>query len=148
LSQIEKTNLHKLNELKGESIGLFCFADERPLAGVAGCIDWRICGQLSRVLQNEFFSAETSEMLMLPVSGRFGTRRLFLFGLGAADAWNAKQCAKVLKHAALVMRKAGVDDLVLAAPARFGAPEVETQFAEIACRELGNTLSRVLVSGH
>jgi len=126
---------------------LFCFADERPLAGVAGCIDWRICGKLSRILQNGFFSAEASEMLMIPVGGRFGPRRLFLFGLGASKDWNAKICVKGIKHAVLVMRKAGVGDLILAAPALHNDPHVESQFAEIACRELVEKLNRVLVSG-
>ena len=41
-----------------DSLCVFVSEDERPLEGVAGYLDWRLCGQLSRVLIQKFFTGE------------------------------------------------------------------------------------------
>ena len=81
-------DLHGLAGLDAESLGLFCFTDERPLSGVPGFVDWRLCGAISRLLLGGLFSGQRDETLMLPVTGPLRVRRIFLFGLGSLSNTN------------------------------------------------------------
>ena len=141
----EEIDLSKLNRLQGEALGLFCWSDEHPLCGVAGFVDWRVCGKLSRVLLDRFFLAEPAEVILVPVGGRFGPRRLFLFGLGASRDFTPARCTKVVRTAAEVIVRAGVSELILGAAASRKHPEREAAFVRTAFEALGDRLSRVLV---
>ncbi|HEY1333477.1 MAG TPA: peptidase M17, partial [Myxococcaceae bacterium] len=47
--------LDALDPLPVDTVCLFVSEDERPLGGAAGFVDWRLCGQLSRLLVDGFF---------------------------------------------------------------------------------------------
>jgi len=62
--------------------GLLVFVGpERPLQGLAGLADWRLCGAISRALRTGVFEARPEEALLLPSQGRLGASRIFCFGL-------------------------------------------------------------------
>ena len=46
-------SLPRIDELTYDTLVLAHFADERPLRGVGGLIDWRLNGALSRLLRRE-----------------------------------------------------------------------------------------------
>jgi len=54
---------------------------ERPLQGLAGYADWRLCGAISRAIRNDLFGAAPGEALLLPSGGRIAPARVFCFGL-------------------------------------------------------------------
>jgi hypothetical protein len=54
---------------------------ERPLQGLAGYADWRLCGAISRAIRNGLFAAAPGEALLLPSGGRIAPARVFCFGL-------------------------------------------------------------------
>jgi hypothetical protein len=69
-----------------DALVLSFFGDERPLRGVAGLCDWRLCGRLSRLLRAGRLSGLRGEVtLMPPPGGRLPFGRLFFFGLGESD---------------------------------------------------------------
>jgi cytosol aminopeptidase family protein len=69
-----------------EALVLSFFGDERPLRGVAGLCDWRLCGRLSRLLKGGRISGLRGEVTMMPPpGGRLPFGRLMLFGLGESD---------------------------------------------------------------
>lgn len=59
------------------------FADERPLLGLAGLLDWRSSGRLSAILRSGFFTGFGSERLLTLGERRWPIDRLVLIGLGA-----------------------------------------------------------------
>jgi hypothetical protein len=54
---------------------------ERPLQGLAGFADWRLCGAISRAIRTGVFHAGAGEALLLPSGGRISPARVFCFGL-------------------------------------------------------------------
>ncbi|MEK7705950.1 MAG: M17 family peptidase N-terminal domain-containing protein [Myxococcota bacterium] len=113
------------------AIGLFCFADVRPLGGVAGYVDWRALGALSRCIIGGLFSGRRDETLLVPLFGRGGVRRVFLFGLGPLGACDEAVLGQACTQALAVMRRAGVQDVVLAAPSAPLKLQLETQFVGV-----------------
>lgn len=69
-----------LDELDVDSLAVFV-GPERPLQGLAGWVDWRLCGALSRALRDGFYDGGEREALLLPSAGRVGAARVFFFGL-------------------------------------------------------------------
>lgn len=73
-------SLTALDALDVDSLAVFVGA-ERPLQGLAGWADWRLCGALSRALRDGFYGGGEREALLLPSAGRIGAARVFFFGL-------------------------------------------------------------------
>ena len=57
-------------------------ADERPLRGEAGLVDWRVCGAISRQLADGFVAGKRGEAVLLPAPRPLRASRLLLMGLG------------------------------------------------------------------
>ena len=103
-------SLEHLDGLGGyDSLCLFVGEDERPLRGAAGFVDWRMCGQLSRVLRNQFFTGKEGDTLLLPSGGRFPSGRIFVIGLGPTKKLDAAALGRVLEKAAQTLVKAKVE---------------------------------------
>jgi hypothetical protein len=64
------------------------FSDERPLLGLAGLIDWRGSGCLSRVVRSGFCSSAPREQVLLPCDRRLPVDRLVLIGLGPREQYD------------------------------------------------------------
>lgn len=110
-------SLDALDALSGvESLCCFVTEDERPLSGAAGFLDWRLCGELSRVLRSGFFIGRPGERLLLPSSGRVPARRLFLVGLGPAAKVTPLGFEHALAAAATMLTGAQVASVGLAFP--------------------------------
>ena len=69
-----------LDALDVDSLAVFV-GPERPLQGLAGWVDWRLCGALSNALRDRFYDGGDREALLLPSAGRVGAARIFFFGL-------------------------------------------------------------------
>lgn len=73
-------SLEALDALDVDSLVVFV-GPERPLQGLAGWVDWRLCGALSAALRDGFYGGGEREALLLPSAGRVGAARVFFFGL-------------------------------------------------------------------
>jgi hypothetical protein len=94
-----------------EALMLPFFADERPLHGVAGLCDWRLCGRLSRLLMGGRVRGAWGETTLYPpvVDGvpRLPFARLVLFGLGPSERFDeavARDAAQKIAAAAAGMK--------------------------------------------
>lgn len=74
--------LAALDQIGTEILVASVARDERPPQGVAGLVDWRLSGRLSRLLKQGFFSGELGEVLLLPARPRLPFDKVVLFGLG------------------------------------------------------------------
>ncbi len=83
------------------------FADERPLQGLAGLIDWRRSGRLSTLLRSGFCSGARGEQVLMPGASGLPVERLVLVGLGPRGEFDdaaASQAAQRLVEVAIGLR--------------------------------------------
>ena len=118
--------LDALDPLPVDTVCLFVTEDERPLSGAAGYVDWRLCGQLSRLLVDGFFKGARGESLLLPSNGRIGPSRVVVLGLGpGGEALHEGVLRSALSQAADVLNRARVDSVALELPGRGAMPSPE-----------------------
>ena len=80
--EVVEANLRHLDDRPGDALVLTAFADERPLEGLTGLVDWRLRGALSRWLQSGFATGAPGEHVLYPSCGRLTHRLVLLVGLG------------------------------------------------------------------
>jgi hypothetical protein len=66
----------------GETLVVPIPADERPLAGDAGWVDWRLCGEISRRLATGEIAGGVGEALLFPARPPIRAERVLVLGLG------------------------------------------------------------------
>ena len=135
-----------LDSLDLESLAVFVFQDVRPLKGVAGYIDWRLCGALSRLITAGHFEGRRSEHVLMPVTGTLNVERLFIFGLGPLRTFSQSALSAACGTAIDVMTKAGAEAIHLAQPSVFGRDDVEQGFLDVTSRTIQRHLAGILVS--
>jgi hypothetical protein len=109
--------MEALDALEGiDALCLFVGEDERPLRGTAGYVDWRMCGALSRVLQDGFFTGAQNDSLLLPTSGRFPVWRIFVIGMGRRHSLTPDSLGRALGKAAETLKRAQVESVALEVP--------------------------------
>lgn len=64
------------------------FTDERPLRGGAARADWRLCGGLSRRIENGDLSGKSGEAMLISCGRALRSPRLMLLGLGDRHAYD------------------------------------------------------------
>jgi hypothetical protein len=67
--------------------------EDRPLRGCAAHADWRLCGQLSRLIASGHLTGARAEASLVVANAGFSARMVLLIGLGPrraldARAWN------------------------------------------------------------
>ena len=105
-----------VDQADAEALCLFIGSDERPLTGLAGLADWRLCGRLSRMIRSGMLTGSGGEALLTPPGTRLSFKKLFLFGLG--DARNEDELAARVSDALRRLAQAGVKDAALQLPAQ------------------------------
>lgn len=110
-------SLDTLDELTSvDALALFVGEDERPLRGLAGYVDWRLCGGLSRVLKDNFFSGKLEDWLLLPSNGRVGPQRIFVLGVGEWAQATVASLSRALTVSARRLSLARVESVALEIP--------------------------------
>jgi hypothetical protein len=83
---------------------------ERPPRGLAGLLDWRFQGVISRAIARGFLTGEAGECAYLPVTRAGTTYHLLLVGSGASRAAVPAESLKALKKnlASLKLARMGI----------------------------------------
>ena len=87
--------------------------DERPLRGLAGLADWRLCGLLSKQLLEQRYGGRLGEDMLVASRPRLPFDKLFLLGLGRIADLDAALARQVIGRAATVLLRAGVTSAAL-----------------------------------
>ncbi len=107
-------DLAALDALDVDSLAVFV-GPERPLQGLAGWVDWRLCGALSHALRDGFYGGGEREALLLPSAGRVGAARVFFFGLPPLPL-SQEAFSSFARKACGAMAKAGSRSFAAAIP--------------------------------
>ncbi len=102
--ELAELGLPALDALDVDALAVFV-GPERPLQGLAGYADWRLCGALSRAIRAGHFGGGYGEALLIPSAGRLEVERVFCFGVGEAPL-DAASYAQALLQACEAMQKA------------------------------------------
>ncbi len=112
--EVVDLSLAALDALDVDSLAVFV-GPERPLQGLAGWVDWRLCGVLSHALRDRFYGGGEREALLLPSAGRVGAARVFFFGLPALPL-DADGFAAFARTACGALAKAGSTSFAASLP--------------------------------
>ncbi|TPV94012.1 MAG: hypothetical protein B7733_17680 [Myxococcales bacterium FL481] len=104
------------------------FVDERPLLGMAGFLDWRLCGRLSALLRSGFGTAERGERVLLAGHGKIPFPRVVLLGAGPSDEFDQPAAESMARQAVDLGGALRAATLAVAVPANLIAREQCEQF--------------------
>lgn len=76
------SELSALDQIGTEILVANVTREERPPQGVAGLVDWRLAGRISRLIQRGFLTGELGEVLLISGRPRLPFDKVVLFGLG------------------------------------------------------------------
>jgi hypothetical protein len=120
--EVADLSLASLDALDVEALVLLV-GPERPLQGLAGLVDWRLCGALTRALLGGLYAGAPGEALLVPTGGRLPAARVVALGLPAP--LRPADFAAVARHAGDVLRRAGSASWAVALPPVEGAAPAE-----------------------
>jgi hypothetical protein len=104
------------SRVEGDTALVLIPLDERPLGGEAGRFDWRLCGEISSLLESGYASGSSGESMLIPAGAAVAPRRLLLFGLGQSKHLGARRIEQAVRRAAGKAIELAAEDLILALP--------------------------------
>lgn len=116
VTRVGPLTVESVDKLEADGLLLFVARDERPLQGLAGLVDWRLAGGVSRLLKKSWITGEVAEHVLAPGSRVIGIERILTVGLGPADDVTAKTLEEAVSGAADAATEAAVASLVVGLP--------------------------------
>lgn len=105
-----------LELLEVEVLGALLFADQRPLVGAAGLLDWRLDGEVTRMLQARSMSGARGEQLLLQAGDKLRAEWVLLLGAGMRRDCSERQLLSLLKNLWKSFSRAGFSRVGVALP--------------------------------
>lgn len=103
-----KAVFQDIKKVEAQALVVGCYEDVRPLKGLAGEIDWLLCGALSQLLLAERFRGSAGELALLTPRGKLPVEKIFLVGLGPALPDPLEAIRPFARTAARALAGAGV----------------------------------------
>lgn len=115
-----KVSCRDIDRPETEVIVLLFFKDERPLKGASGLIDWRMNGQISRLIIDGHISGEKGESTLIVPNRRVRGGKILMIGLGDSSRFNGNDLFETAADITRQLLNIAVKDFVMAPPpARF-----------------------------
>ena len=128
----------KADSLPGESVVALYFADQKPLDGPAALLDWRLDGQLTKMLVDGEIQGRAGEHVMLQNNGKLKADWVLFVGGGKWYGLCEETHASLVRHMLSVAGQAGFKDVSLAfMPHEETDPKVLQQQIEKALSVVG-----------
>lgn len=132
-------DLRRLDEVVGaEVIACSIYRDERPMGGLAGLLDWRLAGRLSRLAKEGFLLGEVGELLAVPVRPRLPFDKILVAGLGPRSAFGDDTYKRVLERTMDALAGLQVKKAVVELPGRGDAAIDAERAADILLDLIGD----------
>jgi hypothetical protein len=102
------------DSLPGEVVVALYFSDQKPLEGPAALLDWRLDGQLTRMLLDGQTDGRAGEHVLLQNNGKLKSNWVLFIGGGKWHGLCQETHAALIKHMLSVVHQAGFKDFSLA----------------------------------
>lgn len=102
------------DRLEAESVVAFYFSDKKLLEGPAALLDWRLDGQLTRMLLSGDVLGKAGEHVMLQNNGKLKSDWVLFVGGGQWAGLSEETHASLIRHMLKVSSQAGFTKISLA----------------------------------
>jgi len=102
------------DRLESESVVVFYFSDKKLLEGPAALLDWRLDGQLTRMLLSGGVLGKAGEHVMLQNNGKLKSDWVLFVGGGKWAGLSEETHAALIRHMLKVASQAGFTKISLA----------------------------------
>ena len=102
------------DRLEAESVVAFYFSDKKLLEGPAALLDWRLDGQLTRMLLSGDVLGKAGEHVMLQNNGKLKSDWVLVVGGGQWAGLSEETHASLIRHMLKVASQAGFTKISLA----------------------------------
>lgn len=103
-----------VDSLPGEAVVALYFQDVKPIDGPAALLDWRMNGQLTRMLLDGKVSGRAGEHVMLQSNGKLAAKWVLFVGGGKWLGLCSATHASLIRHMLSVARQAGFKNISMA----------------------------------
>lgn len=100
--------LQDIKKLETGALIVGFFEDVRPLKGLAGELDWLLCGSLSSLIINKKLRGGLGDVALLTSQGKLPTQKIFMIGLGPKATFTSSAARSAASTAAASVLGAGV----------------------------------------
>jgi hypothetical protein len=121
-----------IDDRPAEVIACAVHADERPMRGLAGLLDWRLAGRLSRLAKERFVRGDAGEVLCVPGKPQLPFDKVILVGAGPRATFDEAACSKAIFAIARTLEGLRVKRAVVELPGRAGNQVTPERAAELA----------------
>jgi len=103
-----KVILKDLKKLATEALIVGFYEDVRPLKGVAGELDWLLCGSLSALILSNKLRGSLGDVALVTSQGKVPVQKIFMVGLGPRNGMTPATLRSAARNAATTAVGAGV----------------------------------------
>lgn len=103
-----KVLLQDIKKLETEAVIVGFFEDVRPLKGIAGALDWLLCGSLSRLITGKKIRGAVGDIALLTSRDKIPAPKIFMVGLGPRKGLTPETVKTAARKAAVTAVGAGV----------------------------------------
>ena len=100
--------MHDIKKLETDAVAVGFFEDIRPLKGVAGALDWVLCGALSHLIIHKKIRGALGEAALLTTKGKIPAPKVFMVGLGSRSQMTPATLREASRTAAAIITGAGI----------------------------------------
>ena len=105
--------LQDVKKLETEALIVGFYEDVRPLKGLAGELDWLLCGSLSSLIINNKLSGALGDVALLTSRSKVPAKKIFMVGLGPKEELSPSSLRSGVRTAVSSVLKAGVKNTAL-----------------------------------
>ena len=127
-----KVIVQDIKKLETGALIVGVFEDVRPLKGLAGELDWLLCGSLSSLIIKNKLRGALGELALLTSRGKVPASKIFMLGLGPRGSVSPDTLREAARSAAAAAAGAGVTSAALE---YIAPPELATESAVSALRQ-------------
>lgn len=105
--------LQDVKKFETEALVVGCYEDVRPLKGLAGELDWLLCGSLSHLLIASKIRGSLGDAALITPRGKIPVQKLFMIGMGPGKESSPQSVQAFAKKAASSLLDAGITSAAL-----------------------------------
>ena len=102
-----------ITQIDAEALVAGFYEDVRPLKGIAGELDWLLCGALSDLILRNKLRGSLGDAALLTSQGKVRTPKIFLIGAGSRADASPASLKSAAKNAAESALGAGVGNVAI-----------------------------------